>query len=213
MSPRDLPHPTDVELEILNVLWNRGSSTVREVHNELLRERDTGYSTTLKMMQVMREKGLLKRDDSVRPQVYRPVESQEKTQLRLLDRLVQGAFGGAMSRLLVRALSDHRASASELAEIKQLIRDAEQSDRSHEHFFALDNVRAGRRARGVDAHPFDLAIHVFIRSARSDHASDQRPNGQFTVHRLRSRVGHDGYGGDSDVSDFASRTGGGFSAR
>ena len=125
MSPEKLPHPTDVELEILNVIWSRGPSTVREVHNELLKERETGYSTTLKMMQVMLEKGLLQRDESVRPQIYRPAETQEKTQRRLLDRLVEGAFGGVISRLVIRALSENRSSPDELREIKQLIRDAE----------------------------------------------------------------------------------------
>ena len=125
MSPNKLPHPTDVELEILNVIWSRGASTVRQVHNELLKERETGYSTTLKMMQVMLEKGLLQRDESVRPQIYSTAESQEKTQRRLLDRLAEGAFGGVISRLVIRALSEHRSTPDELKEIKQLIRDAE----------------------------------------------------------------------------------------
>lgn len=119
------PTPTDVELEILNVLWQLGPSTVREVHNVLLATRDTGYSTTLKMMQVMLEKGLLQRDESERPQVYRPVEAQEKTQQRMLDRLVQGAFGGAMDRLLMRAISNVRTSPEDLREIKRWIREAE----------------------------------------------------------------------------------------
>ncbi|MCA9260041.1 MAG: BlaI/MecI/CopY family transcriptional regulator [Planctomycetales bacterium] len=126
MSARRAPTPTDVELEILNVLWRRGPSTVREVHNELLATRDTGYSTTLKMMQVMLEKNLVQRDETVRPQVYRPVETQEKTQERLLDRLVQGAFGGAIDRLLIRALSTKRTSDDDLREMKRWIREAEQ---------------------------------------------------------------------------------------
>jgi BlaI family penicillinase repressor len=129
MSRKSLPNPTSVELEILNVLWDRGPSTVRQVHNDLAATRDTGYSTTLKMMQVMQEKGLLRRDESVRPQVYRPAKAQEKTQMQMLDRLVQGAFGGAMGKLMVRALSSHSASPEELREIKRLIREVERKQK------------------------------------------------------------------------------------
>ena len=127
MPRTDVPQPTEVELEILRVLWRLGSGTVRQVHQALAAgRRTTGYSTTLKMMQVMRDKGLLLRDDSVRPQIYRPRATQEKTQLQLLDDLVHRAFGGSAGRLLVRALSARRVSPDELAEIKKLIRDAEQ---------------------------------------------------------------------------------------
>jgi BlaI family penicillinase repressor len=116
------PQPTEVELEILRVLWRLGPSTVRQVHEALTAEKGTGYSTALKMMQVMRDKGLLVRDDSVRPQVYRPVQSQEHTQLQMLDNLVQKAFGGSAARLLMRALSAKRVSPDELAEMEVLIR-------------------------------------------------------------------------------------------
>ena len=122
MPGKRFPVPTDVELEILNVLWDRGPSTVRQVHNELAAARDSGYSTTLKMMQVMLDKNLLRRDDSVRPQVYRPAEPRKKTQTRMLDRLVQRAFGGSLGRLLMTALSSRRVSPQELTEIKRLIR-------------------------------------------------------------------------------------------
>ena len=115
-------------MEILRVLWRRGSSTVREVHNELLLTRDTGYSTTLKMMQVMYGKRLLVRDESERPQRYRPAVSQEKMRLKLIDNLVQKAFGGAASRLLVRALTAKRVPPEELNEIKQLIRQLEKDE-------------------------------------------------------------------------------------
>jgi BlaI family transcriptional regulator, penicillinase repressor len=118
------PEPTGVELEILAVLWRIGPSTVRQVHLALAAEKGTGYSTTLKMMQVMREKGLLLRDDSVRPQVYRPAASQERTQLQLLDNLVQKAFNGSALRLLLSALSAKRVSPQELAEVEQIIRQA-----------------------------------------------------------------------------------------
>jgi predicted transcriptional regulator len=125
MGKKRIPRPTDVELQILRVFWKRGPSTVREVHNSLKEDRDTGYSTTLKMMQVMHAKELLVRDESTRPQRYRPALSQRKTQLQLFDDLVQRAFGGAASRLLVQALSAKRVSSDELAEIKQLIQQLE----------------------------------------------------------------------------------------
>jgi BlaI family transcriptional regulator, penicillinase repressor len=126
MPPTNVPQPTGVELEILRVIWRLGSGTVRQVHQALATgRRTTGYSTTLKMMQVMRDKGLLLRDDSVRPQVYRPRATQERTQLQLLDDLIHKAFGGSAGRLLVRALSTRRVSPEELAEIKKLIRQAE----------------------------------------------------------------------------------------
>lgn len=115
------PSPTPVELAILQVLWDLGPSTVRQVHNALRAERDAGYSTTLKMVQVMTEKGLLQKDDSVRPQVYRPAQAREKTQLRLIDELIQRAFAGSASELVLRAASAKRISPGELAEIKKLI--------------------------------------------------------------------------------------------
>ena len=120
--------PTDVEIEILRVLWRCGPSSVREVHCELQLTRETGYSTTLKMMQVMYGKGLLLRDESERPQRYRPAVSQEKTQLKLIDNLVQKAFGGAASRMLLRALSAKRVPPEELNEIKRLIRQLEKDE-------------------------------------------------------------------------------------
>lgn len=128
MPRKHLSAPTEVELEILNVLWDHGPRTVRQVHNTLAPEKGTGYSTTLKMMQVMHEKGLVQRDESVRPQLYRPTESQAKTQMKMLDRLVHGAFGGAMSKLLVHALSSKRVSQEELKEIKQIIRQREKDE-------------------------------------------------------------------------------------
>src|SRR4051812_24658134 len=115
--------PTDVELAILRVLWNRGSSTVRDIHLALEEKegRDTGISTTLKMVQVMMEKGLLRRDDTVRPQVYRPAMPQEQTQLKLLDYLIQKGFGGSAKRLVLSAVSAKRLSKDELAEIRKLL--------------------------------------------------------------------------------------------
>lgn len=115
------PSPTPVELAILQALWSLGPSTVRQIHNALKAERDTGYSTTLKMVQVMTDKGLLLKDDSARPQVYRPAQPQERTQLQLIDELIQRAFGGSASNLVMRAASAKRISPRELAEIKKLI--------------------------------------------------------------------------------------------
>ena len=113
--------PTPVELAILQVLWLRGPSTVRQIHNALKSERDTGYSTTLKMVQVMTEKGLVLKDESVRPQVYTPSHPAEQTQLQLIDELIQRAFGGSASALVMRAASAKRITPQELAEIKKLI--------------------------------------------------------------------------------------------
>ena len=123
--------PTDVELSILNVLWQRGrgGATVREIHNALSDRRDTGYSTTLKMVQVMTEKGLVLKDESVRPQVYRPSAAQEKTQLQLLDDLIQRGFGGSAAKLVLRAVAAKRISGAELAEIKKLLAQAREDKR------------------------------------------------------------------------------------
>jgi len=122
------PQPTDVELQILGVLWERGPCTVRQVHEALSASRETGYSTTLKMMQVMKAKRLVVRDDSVRPQVYRAARSREQTQLRILDDLVQKAFGGSARRLVMRMVSANRVSPEELAEVQRLVAEAEKAE-------------------------------------------------------------------------------------
>src|SRR5437016_2833991 len=98
---RQMQSPTAVELEILAVLWQRGPSTVRQIHNALKGLRNTGYSTTLKMVQVMTEKGSLLKDDTTRPQVFRPSRPQEQTQVQLLDELIQRAFSGSASNLVL----------------------------------------------------------------------------------------------------------------
>ena len=113
--------PTPVELAILQVFWDRGPSTVRQVHNVLSADRDTGYSTTLKMVQVMTEKRLLLKDESVRPQVFKPARAREQTQVQLLDELIQRAFGGSAANLVLRAASANRITREELAEIKKLL--------------------------------------------------------------------------------------------
>ncbi|MDA1305775.1 MAG: BlaI/MecI/CopY family transcriptional regulator [Acidobacteria bacterium] len=114
--------PTDAELAILQVLWEQGPTTVRLVH-EALEARETGYTTTLKLMQIMAEKGLVTRDESARTHVYTAVANQAETQQRLIADLMDRAFGGSAAALVMQALSSQPASAEELAEIEQLIAD------------------------------------------------------------------------------------------
>ena len=125
---RTPPRPTEAELEILRVLWERGPSTVRQVHEALAAARATGYTTSLKLMQIMADKGLVTRDESSRTHVYAPRVSQESTQRQLVTDLVDRAFGGSAADLVLRALSSHTASDEELREIRRLI-DEEQKDR------------------------------------------------------------------------------------
>jgi predicted transcriptional regulator len=118
---RTPPRPTEAELEILRALWERGPSTVRQVHEAIAAARETGYTTTLKLMQIMADKGLVTRDESSRTHVYTPRVSQESTQQQLVTDLVTRAFGGSAAELVLRALSSHTASDEELAEIRKLI--------------------------------------------------------------------------------------------
>ena len=121
MSKPSTPRPTDAELAILRVLWERGASTVRQVHEALIRERPTTYTTALKMLQIMTEKGLVRRDESDRTHVYFPRLSEEQTQRQLVRDLLDRAFGGSASKLVMQALASRRASAEELTEIRKLI--------------------------------------------------------------------------------------------
>jgi predicted transcriptional regulator len=121
---RTLPRPTDAELEILRVLWELGPATVRQVHEAQAGTRDTGYTTTLKLMQIMAEKGLVTRDESARTHIYAARVSQESTQRQLLNDLVTRAFGGSAKELVLRALSSHTTSDAELREIRKLIDEA-----------------------------------------------------------------------------------------
>jgi BlaI family transcriptional regulator, penicillinase repressor len=125
MPRRPSANPTDVELQILSVLWQRGPSTVREVHEALRSERDTGQSTTLKMMQVMTEKGLLLKDDDRRPQVYRPAISREQAQTRFVDDLIQRVFGGAANQLVLRAVSSQHLSSEDREQIRGILKQLE----------------------------------------------------------------------------------------
>lgn len=118
---RQHPRPTDAELAILQVLWQHGPSTVREVHEKLSGTRETGYTTTLKLMQIMAEKGLVTRDESARTHVYHARRSRDATQRQLVSDLLDRAFGGSAAALVMQALSAHPASAEELREIRRLV--------------------------------------------------------------------------------------------
>jgi BlaI family transcriptional regulator, penicillinase repressor len=111
----------DVELAILRVLWERGPSTVGQVHAALQDTRDAGYTSTSKMMQVMLDKGLLKRDRNKRPHQYRSAVPQEQTQGRIVHDLIHRVFGGSVQNLVLRAVHTQRISRAELAEIKALL--------------------------------------------------------------------------------------------
>jgi len=113
--------PTESELEILSILWNKGPSTVREVNEEMNRNKVVGYTTTLKLMQIMTEKGMVERDTDGRTHIYTALARQEDAQVRMLDRLLDTAFGGSASKLVMQALGNHKTSDEELREIKALI--------------------------------------------------------------------------------------------
>lgn len=119
--------PTEVELKILRILWNGNGSTAREIHNGLskLEARDTTYSTTVKMLSVMLEKGLVKRDESVSPQVYRAAATRKITQRKMLGDLIEKVYDGSAHSLVMQALSSRKASQDELAEIRQMLDELE----------------------------------------------------------------------------------------
>ena len=125
MKKRGVPRPTDAELEILNVLWQRGAATVREVHDELSARKATLYTTVLKMLQIMTEKGLVERDESQRAHLYRPAVARDETQRQLLNDLLARAFDGSATKLVMQALSGSEASAEELTEIRAMLDDFE----------------------------------------------------------------------------------------
>jgi len=113
--------PTESELEILQVLWEKNQASVREVHEELLKTKESGYTTTLKLMQIMHEKGLVKRDDSFKTHIYQATISREKTQKHLVGKMINSLFNGSPTVLVLQALGNHRASPAELEEIQQLL--------------------------------------------------------------------------------------------
>jgi BlaI family transcriptional regulator, penicillinase repressor len=122
MAPKYVK-PTESELEILQILWKNGTATVRDVHEELAQLKEVGYTTTLKLMQIMHEKGLVKRDESMRTHIYQAAVNKEKTQKHLLSKMIDSLFGGSSTQLVLQALGsgDQKVSAEELEEIQKLI--------------------------------------------------------------------------------------------
>lgn len=116
-----LPRPTDAELSILRVLWDRGPSTVRQVHDVLTRDRPAAYTTALKLLQIMTDKGLVRRDETERTHIYHARLSEEQTQRQLVRDLLDRAFGGSATKLVMQALAARRATPEEMAEIRKLI--------------------------------------------------------------------------------------------
>jgi len=126
MPRTNLPRPTDAELEILRVLWDLGPSTVRDVHTTLERQREIGYTTVLKFMQIMAAKGLVERDETARTHVYKARVAQEQTQRQLVGHLLDRAFGGSAAKLMMQALSGRTSSAEEIAQMRQMIAEFEE---------------------------------------------------------------------------------------
>jgi BlaI family penicillinase repressor len=121
MAKINKPRLTDGELEILRVLWNRGASTVRDVYDELSKTRPLGYTTVLKMMQIMADKGLVSRDEDQRAHVYSARVPQEQTQRQMVRDLLRSAFNDSASQLVMQALASKKTSSKELAQIRQLL--------------------------------------------------------------------------------------------
>ena len=119
--PGDLPRPTDAELEILTVLWSIGPATVRDVYNVLSRRRTAQYSTTLKFMQIMADKGLVRRDETQKAHIYAAARSKEWTQRQLAGDLLNRAFNGSAKELMMGALAARKATPKELAELRNLL--------------------------------------------------------------------------------------------
>jgi predicted transcriptional regulator len=113
--------PTESELEILQVLWDEKAATVRTVHEALSKTKESGYTTTLKLMQIMFEKGLVTRNDSSKTHIYQPAVSREKTQKQFLNKMINTLFAGSSANLVLQALGGHDASEAELQQIQDLI--------------------------------------------------------------------------------------------
>jgi len=113
--------PTESELEILQILWKKGDCTVRDVHEILEQSKDAGYTTTLKLMQIMHEKGLVSRDTSAKTHIYRALVNQQKTQEQLVNKMINNVFNGSASRLVMQALGNHSASKEEIDSIKEYL--------------------------------------------------------------------------------------------
>jgi predicted transcriptional regulator len=128
VAKSSIPRPTDTELAILGVLWDRGPSTVRQVHDVLAAARTCGYTTTLKLLQIMTEKGLTLREEHGRQHQYRARLARGETQRRLIGDLLERAFGGSTSTLVMQALASKRASPEELREIRRLLNAQKEKD-------------------------------------------------------------------------------------
>ena len=129
MRKRATSRPTDAELEILNVLWQRGAATVRDVHQQIVKSRPAmGYTTVLKLMQIMAEKGLVRRDERQRAHVYEARLAREQTQRQLIGDLLERAFDGSATKLVMQALSAKKASAKELSTIREMLDEFERGE-------------------------------------------------------------------------------------
>ncbi len=129
MAKRGTPRPTEAELAILRVLWQQGPSTVREVKQALAHSRPSGYTTILKFLQIMTDKGLVVRDEAQRTHVYRPRRTEQQTQRQLVGDLLDRAFGGSAHKLVLQALSARKATGGDLAQIRQLLVKLQRSDK------------------------------------------------------------------------------------
>lgn len=118
--------PTDTELQILQVLWDEGPSTVRTIHERLSRTRETAYATTVKMLVIMFDKGLVTRDDSVRPQIYKAAVTRKRTQKQMLNDLIHKVYEGSAASVVLQALSSKKATKEDVAKIRQLLDELEE---------------------------------------------------------------------------------------
>lgn len=119
---------TEGELEILQVIWKKGQCTVRDVHEELAKNKDAGYTTTLKLMQIMHEKGMVERDTTAKTHLYKALISREQAQSSALDKIINTVFKGSTADLVIQALGQHRASNDEIDAIKQYLKQFEDRD-------------------------------------------------------------------------------------
>jgi BlaI family penicillinase repressor len=120
--------PTESELEILQVIWKKGQCTVRDVHEELAKNKDAGYTTTLKLMQIMHDKGLVERDTTAKTHLYKAIITREQAQQTALDKIISTVFKGSTSDLVIQALGHHRASPDEIDAIKSYLKKFEGKD-------------------------------------------------------------------------------------
>lgn len=121
--------PTESELEILGILWERGASTVREIHEILEQSKEAGYTTTLKLMQIMHEKGIVTRDASAKTHIYQANVSRERTQQQLLNKMIDTVYNGSATQLVMQALGHHRSSQEELDQIRQYLNEMEKKQK------------------------------------------------------------------------------------